>query len=168
MASGPRFSQIDAALRSLQGRPANARSFALGTPAQARTAALTSYLPVQRQGRSTQSKPSHPGGFKGLLATALESPVGKALKAVDLPRSYLTSHISDFAQQVEKGDVVGSIGALGRTIPGLGVVGEIGDAVDGKGFNLGQVLNSYENDKNRRSEERRVGKECRSRWSPYH
>ena len=24
------------------------------------------------------------------------------------------------------------------------------------------------NGKNRRSEERRVGKECRSRWSPYH
>ena len=23
-------------------------------------------------------------------------------------------------------------------------------------------------DENRRSEERRVGKECRSRWSPYH
>ena len=23
-------------------------------------------------------------------------------------------------------------------------------------------------DKNKRSEERRVGKECRSRWSPYH
>ena len=25
-----------------------------------------------------------------------------------------------------------------------------------------------EEDKNQRSEERRVGKECRSRWSPYH
>ena len=27
------------------------------------------------------------------------------------------------------------------------------------------TIGSYEND---RSEERRVGKECRSRWSPYH
>ena len=27
---------------------------------------------------------------------------------------------------------------------------------------------TYENLKNNRSEERRVGKECRSRWSPYH
>ena len=26
----------------------------------------------------------------------------------------------------------------------------------------------YKNDKAERSEERRVGKECRSRWSPYH
>ena len=26
----------------------------------------------------------------------------------------------------------------------------------------------YTNDEKSRSEERRVGKECRSRWSPYH
>src|SRR2546430_16133523 len=31
--------------------------------------------------------------------------------------------------------------------------------------NVSQVFSSYES---RRSEERRVGKECRSRWSPYH
>ena len=45
-----------------------------------------------------------------------------------------------------------------------------------------RIIGSYENDKSRprgmerykklaeslRSEERRVGKECRSRWSPYH
>ena len=30
-------------------------------------------------------------------------------------------------------------------------------------FNIGQGLNKLT-----RSEERRVGKECRSRWSPYH
>ena len=30
---------------------------------------------------------------------------------------------------------------------------------------LGQRAAEFEND---RSEERRVGKECRSRWSPYH
>ena len=29
-----------------------------------------------------------------------------------------------------------------------------------------KVIDHYENP--RRSEERRVGKECRSRWSPYH
>src|SRR5258708_23250423 len=34
------------------------------------------------------------------------------------------------------------------------------------GFNDGEV-NRY-NDHDERSEERRVGKECRSRWSPYH
>src|SRR5256886_5579205 len=33
---------------------------------------------------------------------------------------------------------------------------------------LGQNVNSYGRDVYGRSEERRVGKECRSRWSPYH
>ena len=32
----------------------------------------------------------------------------------------------------------------------------------------GLILGLYRNDIHRRSEERRVGKECRSRWSPYH
>ena len=30
---------------------------------------------------------------------------------------------------------------------------------------IGSLVNSYQS---KRSEERRVGKECRSRWSPYH
>ena len=30
------------------------------------------------------------------------------------------------------------------------------------------IAQMIQNTKNRRSEERRVGKECRSRWSPYH
>ena len=34
-------------------------------------------------------------------------------------------------------------------------------------FNTSNLLGDY-NRKDRRSEERRVGKECRSRWSPYH
>ena len=32
----------------------------------------------------------------------------------------------------------------------------------------GKVLVTFEGAAHRRSEERRVGKECRSRWSPYH
>src|SRR5260221_3105060 len=43
----------------------------------------------------------------------------------------------------------------------LGLAAELGavpDAVEG----------AAEGDRTRRSEERRVGKECRSRWSPYH
>jgi len=36
-------------------------------------------------------------------------------------------------------------------------------------YNLGKVYEyTGRNDEARRSEERRVGKECRSRWSPYH
>ena len=36
-------------------------------------------------------------------------------------------------------------------------------------FNPGDVINFFKSmDEDQRSEERRVGKECRSRWSPYH
>ena len=31
-----------------------------------------------------------------------------------------------------------------------------------------EILDTLEYAQNNRSEERRVGKECRSRWSPYH
>ena len=34
--------------------------------------------------------------------------------------------------------------------------------------NRGFVWNVYKRMRDERSEERRVGKECRSRWSPYH
>ena len=37
-----------------------------------------------------------------------------------------------------------------------------------KGKKLKEELESLEKTFNERSEERRVGKECRSRWSPYH
>ena len=40
----------------------------------------------------------------------------------------------------------------------------IGKNTLGGGKKMMVRLNNY----NRRSEERRVGKECRSRWSPYH
>src|SRR3712207_9575740 len=45
----------------------------------------------------------------------------------------------------------------------------IGDAIDllAKGY-AKRLLISGVNEKTSRSEERRVGKECRSRWSPYH
>ena len=36
-------------------------------------------------------------------------------------------------------------------------------------FKFGLAVGTYFNNKKKlRSEERRVGKECRSRWSPYH
>ena len=34
--------------------------------------------------------------------------------------------------------------------------------------NLSTLLGKYGDEGDKRSEERRVGKECRSRWSPYH
>ena len=46
------------------------------------------------------------------------------------------------------------------------VVLQIGD--DRLGKNAETVFRDKKTGKKRRSEERRVGKECRSRWSPYH
>ena len=53
---------------------------------------------------------------------------------------------------------------LEETIENLNIKPD-GIYVDGT---LGGGGHSYEIAKRLRSEERRVGKECRSRWSPYH
>ena len=42
-----------------------------------------------------------------------------------------------------------------------------GEAVDATKDSIGKSMNANGKSMNR-SEERRVGKECRSRWSPYH
>src|SRR5256714_12133140 len=47
-------------------------------------------------------------------------------------------------------------------------IDHIGQRGIGHGFNLYSVKREFELGRNLRSEERRVGKECRSRWSPYH
>ena len=43
----------------------------------------------------------------------------------------------------------------------------VGPALGQHGVNIVQFTKEF-NAKTARSEERRVGKECRSRWSPYH
>ena len=49
--------------------------------------------------------------------------------------------------------------------PGLGIVGYSIVEYDGE---TPVLLHSGSIQTQKRSEERRVGKECRSRWSPYH
>ena len=44
----------------------------------------------------------------------------------------------------------------------------IGAAPDGTIFIVSDFADVADSETIRRSEERRVGKECRSRWSPYH
>ena len=69
-------------------------------------------------------------------------------------------------------EIVLASGAQGRAaVPSGASTGEFeatelrdgGDAYGGKG-----VTRAVGNVNGERSEERRVGKECRSRWSPYH
>ena len=47
--------------------------------------------------------------------------------------------------------------------PLVGIVSSYNEIVPGH-MNLDKIVNAVK----QRSEERRVGKECRSRWSPYH
>ena len=148
----PDYSKFDAAIEAARG--ASNRTAFYNASMQARRANTTNQY-VSRNAaalaarKSSKSTASHAGGWKGALGAVMESPVGAALKTLDVPRSYVASHISDFAQEVEQGDVGGAIGALGRGV-GLGVVGEIADAAQGKGFDVAGILNSYQNERNRK------------------
>ena len=58
----------------------------------------------------------------------------------------------------------------GETVKGLNLLGPAFQTVGYNTFQLNtlKVANATDADVTTRSEERRVGKECRSRWSPYH
>ena len=60
--------------------------------------------------------------------------------------------LSDVGIHIERGQVYGLIGPNGA----------------GKTTFFNVITGLYQPDTGTRSEERRVGKECRSRWSPYH
>ena len=68
-------------------------------------------------------------------------------------------------------DVLDISAQVGRIVVESGVKTGLAN-ISGIGSTLGVTTLEYESgcvaDLKRRSEERRVGKECRSRWSPYH
>jgi hypothetical protein len=106
----------------------------------------------QPKGGDGYTEPEEKNPFKRALGTVLGAPgVQQALKTLRTPFSYVASHTSDIAQQLEEGDIVEAVGALGRAVPIVGgITGETVDALEGKGFDIGAVLNSYENEKNRK------------------
>ena len=70
-------------------------------------------------------------------------------------------HIEEFLRQAHR------VGDAGLTVCSSGNLSwRVGDEVLVSG--TGSWVPSLTKDKVARSEERRVGKECRSRWSPYH
>src|SRR4030042_5547969 len=60
---------------------------------------------------------------------------------------------------------IGAVGLFGRRGPTT--FGQVRGATQKMPW-LHAAVSRYQNGQVRRSEERRVGKECRSRWSPYH
>ena len=79
-------------------------------------------------------------------------------------RNSLVSGVADFFEKLLGG--VGKI--LGGAIEaGAGILGGIVQGVTGLIGGIASAIGSIFGGGNR-SEERRVGKECRSRWSPYH
>ena len=94
-------------------------------------------------------------------------------------------HLNDLAAKVKEGVVAADL--VGMRFNTIGVSDGISMGTEGMSYSLQSrdlIADSVETvmggqwydgliaipgcDKNMRSEERRVGKECRSRWSPYH
>src|SRR3712207_2044706 len=103
--------------------------------------------------------------LRELVKTYLEYQIGPA-DCTALGNAYEYAVSSNLAKLLE----------VDRTIFSMKLVQEIRDASIRSGtqlvrcirsFSDNKILSQYE-DAIRRSEERRVGKECRSRWSPYH
>ena len=82
--------------------------------------------------------------------------VGKTALSIELARALKGEIISADSMQVYRHMDIGSA----KIMP---------EEMDGIPHHLIDVLEPWEEfNVTRRSEERRVGKECRSRWSPYH
>src|SRR5260370_9599425 len=86
-------------------------------------------------------------GFEDQKEQRLTKPMLGHLKKHNSPPVKRIKEFRDFSREVKPGDGIGAtLFAKGDFIDAIGIT-------KGRGF---------------RSEERRVGKECRSRWSPYH
>src|SRR3712207_7836412 len=84
-----------------------------------------------------------------------------------------TRYWRDWSSDVCSSDLGAADPELAHRVMGLGVCGALGDAARETeliaAVTLGRAHEGGERAGHlRRSEERRVGKECRSRWSPYH
>ena len=92
--------------------------------------------------------------------TLLEIPAGK----LDPGEDPATGALRELKE--ETGAVPETFLPLGRIIPAPGCYSEVLHLFLAKGLRMEEQC--LDPDEFLRSEERRVGKECRSRWSPYH
>src|SRR5260370_20003463 len=87
-------------------------------------------------------------GIRDSSVTGVQTCALPILSAAGIPVAYLTAQMAL--------DLAGF--QAGKTVLAPAIGGSVGNAVT----QLARALGA------KRSEERRVGKECRSRWSPYH
>lgn len=153
----PNYSKIDAALdeaakyssRRYAQQVSNARRGNAMARQQPRGAAAGK-RGSSGGGNSGGGGGGNPGGFWGAIKTVLDSPVGHVLKQLDVPASYVRSHISDMAQELEQGDASGAIRSSFKLLPGVGgMIQAAQDVAHGKNVDLGKYFNAYENEKNR-------------------
>ena len=123
-----------------------------------------------------EERPQPNDGAVGAAAAghryALAGATGAARLYADIAveqHARLTTGIDEFDRVLGGGVVPGSLVLLGGE-PGIGKSTLLLQAAAHYASNVGPVLycSGEESEHQIRSEERRVGKECRSRWSPYH
>src|SRR2546425_12383036 len=105
----------------------------------------------------------HRGWVQGAVQGASHHIValGAVLAAHVLDRPNVSSFDDDFSGVVIAIQDWAKVAAVSVTRQLLGIVGRAREQNR-------RMLRAFWNENDCRSEERRVGKECRSRWSPYH
>ena len=81
-------------------------------------------------------------------------------------QAMLEQRIAQMEERVRRATVVDE-NHVNTDVVSVGVLVHVKDQKSGQSVAY-QIVGSAEADPAERSEERRVGKECRSRWSPYH
>ena len=102
----------------------------------------------------------------------LASVIKQRKRSQHVPILFLTAHLVD-DDDVLRGYGVGAVDYLSKPINAEILRSKVGVFIElfRKTRALGGLNDALQReiaDRERRSEERRVGKECRSRWSPYH
>ena len=75
---------------------------------------------------------------------------------------------NSFINDAGTGSLKIQVGGSDRVVTNSDGIVVTGVTTSTGGFNIGIASGVFSDEKLPRSEERRVGKECRSRWSPYH
>ena len=84
------------------------------------------------------------------------------------PIVYDYAHIGNLRTYVFQDILVKTLRFLGYDVTHVMNITDVGHLTDDEDSGEDKMLKSAEERGDDRSEERRVGKECRSRWSPYH